>query len=269
MTPTLIYCADGNKRFAEIALRRGFKYGACLPNKIYFDPFFTDQDWRKEKKAKNLAAFRKARSQYMACLEQYRPSIATVLDWERPAQFKRVLSWAEEAAQHVQEAVIIIPKVPGGVSKIPHEIGGKQIRLGYSAASTFSGTPVSISEFKAWGGPVHCLGGGPAAQMHLANQLDVVTADGNYIQNMARRYCQFYSPAKRAKSRGWPTLREAALVIDWDAPYIAFELTCIAVPMVWAGATGQEVWEVQLNWLESVDINPSIHQQSLWEVSAC
>jgi hypothetical protein len=51
--PLLIYCADGNRSFAEIALRHGYEYGACLPNTIYLDPYFTDQDWRKFNKAKS------------------------------------------------------------------------------------------------------------------------------------------------------------------------------------------------------------------------
>jgi hypothetical protein len=201
----------------------------------------------------------------MTCLEKYRPTIATVLDWEREDQQREVLSWAEEAAQWVKDSVIVIPKVPGQVWRIPHTVGGKSIRLGYSAASTFSGTPVSVGEFVEWGGPVHCLGGGPAAQMHFARLMNMVSADGNYIQNLARRNCQFYSPGKSAKNRCWPSLREAGLVIEWDAPYIAFELTCIAVPMAWRGCSGQDIWAAQLEWLTKAGIKPRYHQASFLE----
>jgi hypothetical protein len=266
MPPILIYCADGNKRFAEIAIRRGFEYGACMPNTIYFDPYFTDQDWRKFSRAKSEEDRTRLRRDYMAAVENHRPALATVLDWEREEQFGEVMSWAEQAAQWVQDAVIIIPKVPGYVWRIPHVIGGKAVRLGYSAASTFSGTPVSVKEFAEWNDPVHCLGGGPQAQMHFAKHLPIVSADGNYIQNLARRYCQFYSPNKSTRNRCWPRLREVGLNIKHDAPYIAFELTCIAVPMAWRGATGQEIWAAQLEHLKSVGLEPSHLQMNLFEV---
>jgi len=253
---TLIYCADGNRRFAEIALRHGYKYGAQLPNTVYFPPMFTDQNWRNPD-----------RPGYMAAVQKFRPALATVLDWEREEQLPDVLDWAEEAAQWVTEAVILIPKVVGGVKRLPREICGKQVRLGYAAATTFSGTPVPISEFRDW--PVHCLGGGPANQMDLARSLDVQSADGNYIQSMARKYAQFYSPsASRAKNRSWPTLTGAGLLVEWDAPYVAFELTCIAVPMAWNGCTGQQIWSAQLEFLRSIGIEPIAHQERLFTTAS-
>src|SRR5258706_14946240 len=92
MIPTLIYCADGNRRFAEIAIRHGFTYGAQLPNTIYFDPQFVDQDWQHPDY-----------DAYMACLEKYRPALASVLDFESPDQLAEVLKWATTAAQFVTE----------------------------------------------------------------------------------------------------------------------------------------------------------------------
>jgi len=32
MTPDLIYCADGNSRYAQIAIDNGWYYGAQMPN---------------------------------------------------------------------------------------------------------------------------------------------------------------------------------------------------------------------------------------------
>ena len=253
--PTLIYCADGNRRFAEIALRRGLQYGAQLPNKVYFPPYFTDQNWKTPN-----------RSGYMAAVEKYRPALATVLDWELPEQLPLVLDWAEEASQWVQDSIIIIPKVVGGIKQLPRAINGKPVRLGYSAASTFSSTPCPVSEFRGWS--VHCLGGGPGNQMDLARKLDVQSADGNYIQLMARKYVQFYSPGTRARNRHWPRLKsDADIHIEWDAPYVAFELTCIAVPMAWSGASGQSIWERQLIFLEEMGITPSHVQHRLFQES--
>lgn len=235
--PVLIYCAAGNKRFAEIAIRWGYQYGAQLPNTIYYNPYFTDQNWKKPNREK-----------YMKTVKKYRPTIATVLDWEQEGQLNEVLSWADEASQWVWEAVIIIPKVVGGVKRLPRQINGKQVRLGYSASSTFSSTPVSLDEFKTW--PIHCLGGSVRKQIEMSQTDGLVSADGNYIQNMARRHCMLYSPAVRANNNGWPQLREFGLAyMEKDAIYLAFELTCMAVPMAFAGCSGQEIYNAQWEWL--------------------
>lgn len=252
MIPTLIYCADGNKRFPEIASRCGYNYGAQLPNTIYYPPYFVDQNWRNPD-----------RPAYMAALAQYRPALATVLDWEHAEQLPEVLSWAEEAAQYVSEAVIIIPKVVGGIRELPRQISGRQVRLGYSAASSFSGTPVTLHEFRGW--PVHCLGGSPARQFEVAGEVDLQSADGNFIQNMATKHAQFYSPGLyMGKRRKWPGLREAGIRITQDAPYIAFELTCIAVPMAWNKQPAPIIWEAQLAFLRRLGIAPESTQDALF-----
>jgi hypothetical protein len=243
--PTLIYCADGNRRFAEIAIRHGFEYGAQLPNTCYFKPHFVDQNWRDPKRA-----------DYMQALAKYRPALATVLDLEHEHQLGEVLSWAEEAAQYVSDSVIIIPKVIGITTHLPRAIGGRPVRLGYSASSTFSGTPVSLGEFRNW--PVHCLGGSVATQMNLTRGLDVRSADGNYIQTMARRHCAFYSPGFRAKHHGWPKLKEVGLsFVRKDAIYLAFELTCIAIQMAWRGKSGASIYRAQLAHLDGTGVRPS------------
>jgi len=262
MIPALFYCADGNRKFAEIAIRRGYLYGAQLPNKVYYRPEFTDQDWRGFSRARTPEQRLKLRAAYMADVARYKPRLATVLDWEREDQFTEVMSWAEEAAQHVTEAVIVIPKVIGWIKRIPRRVNGVPIRLGYSAATTFSGTPVQEEEFT--GRLVHCLGGGPARQMGLARRLAVESADGNYIQNMARRAAQFYSPAVCGKNANWPTLREAAIDVRINAPYIAFELTCIGVPLAWRGASSAEIWEAQLEFLKLIELRPYARQLRLW-----
>ena len=253
MNPVLIYCAAGNRRFAQIAIDRGYKYGAQLPNTIYFNPHFTDQNWKNPD-----------RPGYMAALEQYRPALATVLDWEHDEQFNEVIDWATEAAQWVQEAVIIIPKVVGGVRRIPRQINGKEVRLGYSASSSFSSTPVGLDEFQSW--PVHCLGGTVRTQLEMRSKVDMRSADGNYIQNMARRWNMFYSPSVKAKNNGWPQLREFGLeFMKKDAIYLAFELTCIGVPMAFNGATGRVIYNAQFEFLREQGLTPSHIQLDLWE----
>jgi hypothetical protein len=234
---TLIYCAASSKRFAEIALRYGFEYGAQLPNAVSHAPYFVDQDWRNP-----------VRHKYMKSLEQWRPALATVLDWEREDQFDEVMSWAEEAAGHVTESVIIIPKVPGGIKRIPRLVNGKPIRLGYSASSTFSSTPVGLDEFAGWG--VHCLGGTVRTQRWVSRFVDVQSADGNYTARMARMG-QAFVPGFPARNHSWPKLREIGIYQRTDAIYIAFELTCLAVEMMWNGATTPVIRDAQFEWIKS------------------
>lgn len=225
----LIYCADGNARFAEIAIEAGFTYGAQLPNKVYFSPEFVDQNWKDP----DLYI-------YTASVAEYRPRMATVLDWELPDQLPTVLAWAETIAIFV-DTIIIIPKVIGGISQLPTKINGRQIRLGYSVPTSFGGTQVPIWEFNKW--PIHLLGGSPKKQFELSHYLNVVSLDGNYHLKMATKYNQFFvydGSARYASNRWWPTLRESNNGKNWgdgtdkaDAPYEAFRRSCQAIKKMW------------------------------------
>src|SRR5687768_5159919 len=95
----LNYCSARDKEWASIAIDNGWLYGAQLPNAVHFPPVFADQDWKNP-----------VRDRYIAALAQYTPRWATVLDYERAEQRADVLAWAEDAAAHVLDAVIIIPK---------------------------------------------------------------------------------------------------------------------------------------------------------------
>jgi hypothetical protein len=226
--PELIYCADGNRKFAEIAIAAGFKYGAQVPNTVYFEPFFCDQDWKKPN-----------RERYISALAHHKPHLASVLDWEQPEQLSEVLGWAEDAAPFV-DVVMIIPKVIGGIVELPRLIGGKPVRLGYSVPTKFSGTQVPIWEFQGW--PVHLLGGSPKSQFMLAHYLNVASADGNMHQKMATKHCAFFT-LKRvpgARNHPWPTLKETNRGVSWgdgsataDAPYEAFRRSCENIMTMW------------------------------------
>lgn len=227
--PELIYCSDGNKRFAQIAIEAGFIYGAQLPNTVYFMPEFVDQNWKQPDLEK-----------YAAAVARYRPRLATVLDWEREEQLAEVLAWAETIAIFV-ETIIVIPKVIGLVHCLPRIIGDKPIRLGYSVPTRFSGTQVPGWEFGDW--PVHLLGGSPLKQYELNRYLNVASADGNYALKMATKHNQYFEPtgcARYARNRYWPTLREANGGANWgdgsnktDAPYEAFRRSCEAIMRMW------------------------------------
>lgn len=230
----LIFCGGGNRRFGQIAIDAGFLYGAQLPDTVYFPIHFADQDWRKPDRAK-----------YMAELAKHRPTMATVLDWEREEQLLEVLSWAEEAAHYVEQ-IVIVPKMMGGISNLPRRIDGKRVILGYSVPTRYAGTELPIWEFAGW--PVHLLGGSPHRQMQIWSYLDniceVVSVDGNMISKMATRYCQFWLPgtADYARNRWWPTLQEAD-EYRWgkDAPYEAFRRSCANIMAAWQALAGLPV----------------------------
>lgn len=217
----IIYCANGNARFAQIAIDHGWLYGAQMPGTVYFAPFFCDQDWKHPN-----------RERYMSALARHRPHVASVLDWERAEQLPEVLAWAEDAAQYV-DVIMLIPKVAGGVSRLPRSIGGRRVRLGYSVPSKFGGTELPIWEFVGW--PVHLLGGQPQRQMAIAKYLDVVSVDGNYAQKMAIKFGQFWTNgnAHYARNRYWPKLVEANAYIDRDMPYEAFRRSCQNIMAAW------------------------------------
>lgn len=210
----LVYCADGNRRFAQIAIEAGFKYGSQLPARgLPFAPWFTDQNWKNPN-----------RGRYIAELEKHRPHLATVLDWEREEQLADVLGWAEDAAPFV-EVVMIIPKVIGGVARLPRLVGGKPVRLGYSVPTKFGGTQVPAWEFYDW--PVHLLGGSPKKQYEIAQYINVVSADGNYSQLMATKYCEFWD------GREWQELADFGGKVEKDAIYEAFRRSCENIIKMW------------------------------------
>lgn len=226
--PELIYCAGGNRRFAEIAIKAGFLYGAQLPKTVYFKPYFADQDFKRPRY-----------TGYIQALRRHRPYIASVLDIMEWRRLDEYMMRAEEISRYCTE-VMLIPKLPGVIKELPQKISGKKIRLGYSVPTRFGRTDVALKEFGGW--PVHLLGGSPLKQLELSKQLNVVSCDGNYSQLMSQ-HCQFFVPdgsAKYAKNRYWPTLREANGGENWgdgsdtaDAPYEAFRRSCENIMKMW------------------------------------
>lgn len=193
----LYFSSAKTKQFGQIALDAGWTPGAQLTKTatVYFPPQFVDQNWRKPQL-----------SVYAERVAEYRPHCASVIDWEPHVALATVLEWAEEIAPLVNH-VIIIPKVIGGVSLIPERVGGKPVRLGFSIPTKHGGTSVPLAEFGSR--PVHLLGGSPQKQFRLYHMLNVVSADGNYMQKMANKN-QFFSltHVRGAKNKHFPQLKE-------------------------------------------------------------
>jgi hypothetical protein len=158
------------------------------------------------------------------------------MDWEQDEHLPTVLDWAEEAAQYA-ERIILIPKVVGGIPRLPRRIGGADIVLGLSVPTRFAGTNVPLWEFAGW--PIHLLGGSPQKQMqcwsHLTPIAQVVSADGNYAHKLALKHGQYWVPgtARWANNRWWPKLEEAGAPVTDDMPYVAFTLSCAAIMTAW------------------------------------
>jgi hypothetical protein len=213
----LIYCAGKNQRFEAVAHAAGFRIGVQLPNQVSHPVYFADQDWKNPD-----------RTRYMTALAHHRPALATVLDLESPEQLPEVLAWAEEAAAHVEQ-VLIIPKYSGAVDSLPRQIGGAAVVLAYSVPTKFGGTEVPIWEFVGW--PVHLLGGSPHRQMTLTRYLNVTSADGNMSNKMAHRG-RFWSQEKGPKGH-WRQLREIGIDLPTDNNLEAFRRSCKNIMKAW------------------------------------
>lgn len=224
----LIYCAGGNRRYAQIAIDQGWRYGARLPDTVYFRPYFVDHNFENPP----------TRERYMALLAEHQPHLATIWDWQRLEQLDEVMSWAEEAAKYVSGAVIIVPKVEGEVWRVPDRIGGKPIRLGYSVPSRLASTPCQLHEFGDR--RVHLLGGSPKKQFKLADVLNVLSADMNYHQKVAQ-YTKFWTHnSSIGRVRNWPTLDEVDAYYEVDANYHAFKRSCRNIKAAWERVIAKE-----------------------------
>lgn len=259
--PELIYCADGNPRFMQIARDNKFLPGAQLPRKIYdahLPLYFSDQNFKRPQYIRYIKALRK-----------YQPVMASVLDIMEWRRWDEYLMRAGEISQYVQ-IVMVIPKINGVIKKLADvfedkKINGREIRLGYSIKTKYGGTDVPTKEFAGW--PVHLLGGSPVEQLAKSKEMNVASCDGNYAQLMSG-YCQFFYPeflwteeyidrvfyqevdehGKRIKKKGkdreiknpiWPTLLEFHKK-KWgdgtdkaDAPYEAFSRSCQNIMAMW------------------------------------
>lgn len=230
----LFYCANGNPRYASIALSfSGFRYGAQMPGKSYFWPEFVDLHPDRPP----------AQWRYIQYLRRWRPRFASVHDWHGGRDLVEIMLRAEEVATYVQESVLIIPKVPGTISSIPRTINDKSVILGYSVATEHGRTDVPIVEFSGW--PVHLLGGNPHTQISKYKELTrvgatVISADGNIALKHANSGRLYWPTGDAvAKNRYWPTLLEADGSLwgdgtkNADASYEAFRRSCRAILWLW------------------------------------
>lgn len=171
----------------------------------------------------------------MEALKKHRPEMATVVDWETDGQLPEVIQWAEEAAQYVGEFVCLIPKVVGGIPRIPERIGGKIVVLGYSVPTMYGGSPVPIWEYA--GRKIHLLGGSPQEQMRLwrvfSPTAEVVSLDGNMAAQQSRKGRTWTQ--KPGHKGHWRQLAELGDNRTEGVPLECFCRSLIEIRRVWSG----------------------------------
>lgn len=193
----LIFCLGGNRAYMATARTYGWWPGARLPAALYPDHYplaFADQDWRKfDGLTPADPAYQAAYQRYIAAVAAAKPIMASVIDWEIQRPLSEVLTWAHAISAHVA-TIMIIPKVPGAVDRIPRQISGVPVTLGFSVPTPHGATSCLPDEFAGW--RTHLLGGSVLDQLKwapvlLAAGADVVSADGNSFHYAAGRGTYF------------------------------------------------------------------------------
>ena len=206
----LIFCLDGNRRLAEIALGAGFLYGVRGRQRPDFPVAFLDLDWRAPDFTAHLERCRR-----------WRPRYAVAGDAEKVDDLGVVLDQAAALAPYAQH-VIVVPKAPGLVEAIP-----ERYVVGLSVPTRFGATQAPFWEYR--GRRVHLLGGPPGAQLRLAALLGpgIVSADGNSHLVAARRGTVW----ERGRWAGGPLGEPAGP----DMLYRAFARSCANIRAAWSG----------------------------------
>jgi hypothetical protein len=114
---------------------------------------------------------------HLAAIKITRPSITVARDILDFDDFDRVMSEAAELSKWADK-VVIVPKDIRLEKYLP-DIVPEDFLLGYSLPTSYGGTKINLSCFK--GRKVHLLGGHPAKQRKLAEELDVFSIDCNRL----------------------------------------------------------------------------------------
>jgi N-acetylglutamate synthase-like GNAT family acetyltransferase len=165
--PLIFYCADGGASlYGVIAKDEGWRLG--------FQSEQTDPNLRVEMIDNEYRNYNHAK--HLEMVRKHKPLIATALDIQRMEDLPLILKQAREISQYCGR-VIIIPKIK---SWLPNEYW-----LGYSIPTSHGGTQIEES----WFGNrfVHLLGGSPKEQAKKAKLMNVISLDGNYSMNVARK----------------------------------------------------------------------------------
>ncbi len=174
----LIWCQGGNPASARIAVAAGFWYGFRSDSNHYADELgpvaLLDSHWEEG---------RVDWSRHLDVCARLRPALATAPDTLSLDDLDRTLRQAGEIAAYANP--LIVPKCEGMIRRLPREINGRPVTLGYSVPTSYGGSELPLWDYTGW--PVHLLGGSPRRQAEVCRYLDVVSADGNVTWLLARR----------------------------------------------------------------------------------
>lgn len=187
----VIFCAGGNRRFAEIAISEGMKYGTRHDYKPYWPPFFVDINWESYDW-----------NDYLSKIARWQPTMAMVPDYEHPEQQGSMRARAAQLVALGVERVMVCPKFVGAALDIP-----EWCTVAVSVPTRDKG------KYKGWLPPVsdligrklHLLGGSPRSQLDLiryyaGHGIEVTSRDINMHMKAATRGT-FYT-ARRSVNMG-------------------------------------------------------------------
>lgn len=149
------------------ALAHGWEAGARYTNlrdvRHLRRVYFLDIEWARYDFERHLAVAKRVRPQLTVARD--------VLDAD---ELDATIREAEALARYAA-TVVIVPKDERLVAVARLGVP-RTFRLGYSVATRYGGTSIAPSAFA---GPVHLLGGRPDVQRRLAEEMNVVSLDGN------------------------------------------------------------------------------------------
>lgn len=170
--PDLIVCHS--KFVLDIARQYGWKAGARYTNlrdvRHLNNVFFIDIDWKNYDFDRHLSA-----------VKQTRPHLTVARDVENSDSLDDIIREGEQLSRYAR-TVILVPKD----RKLETEVRlgvPNMFRLGYSVPTKYGGTSIPTEKFE---GQVHLLGGRPDKQRELAQEMNVVSLDGNRVTLDAR-----------------------------------------------------------------------------------
>ncbi len=229
LKPRLIYCDGKNKNFATIAIEEGYYYGARLPSYALLDYplFFSDVDWKSPDEER-----------YISDVITLQPRMATVIDIENENTLQMALKWASLIAD-VVDTVIFIPKIPV-IDRLPTQLAGKEVILGYSVPTSYGKTDIDIETFLDY--RIHLLGGSPHSQMRLFTKYpdNIYSVDGNYHTKMITKHRRIWTPGNNTDdpNRFWKRESEGS-------KEALFRQACINIRDGWQ----QVIHGSHLDWL--------------------
>jgi hypothetical protein len=208
----VIFCAGGNRRFAEIALSEGMLYGLRGDYVAYWPPVMIDipfeKFWRMNKQGELTGepnwSLWKAQ---LEKVERMRPLMALAPDFISPGYRRLVVRMACQLVEAGIERVIVCPKFMGAIALIPD-----WLVIGISVPTSYAGFLPPINELR--GRQVHLLGGAPKDQIDLVRYyamhgIEVISVDCNMHQRAAQKGSFFSGRVWRYLGKGVLTTDEA------------------------------------------------------------